>query len=215
MFKAPFHHRKQKEAYGEHEKERVLIVAIDQQKIEAWGVHESLDELERLIDTAGGTAVQRVVQRRATPHVSLYVGAGKIDEIKRLIAEHEVDLVVADDELTPAQVRNMEDALEIAVVDRSQVILDIFAQRAQTKEGRLQVELAQLEYLLPRLTGQGIALSRLGGGIGTRGPGETKLETDRRRIRRRIADLKHEVERVKKQRHLHRVRRRSEERRVG
>lgn len=191
--------------------ERVLIVGLDRDDPREWPADESLDELERLVDTAGGVVVGRVVQRRPQPHPRHYVGTGKLEEIRALIPEFQVDTVVFDDELTPGQARNLERELSVHIVDRTQVILDIFAGRAQTREGRLQVELAQLEYLLPRLVGKGIELSRLGGGIGTRGPGETKLETDRRRIRRRIADLKAEVDKVRKHRALHRRRRKKQQ----
>lgn len=189
------------EALGD---ERVILVAVDRHEPGAWGVDESVDELARLVDTAGGTVVARVIQRREHPDPRLYVGAGKLEEIRGLVAELGATTVAIDDELSPVQARRMERLLDIHVVDRTQVILDIFAGRAQTKEGRLQVELAQLEYLLPRLIGKGLELSRLGGGIGTRGPGETRLEMDRRRIRRRIADLKRQVELVRKHRALHR-----------
>src|SRR5690606_10199116 len=129
-------------------------------------------ELAELIETAGSQVVGKVVQRRRNPDPRTYVGPGKVEEIQRIIEVQGADLVVADDELSPAQIRNLEKALNVRVIDRSQVILDIFAQRAQTNEGKLQVELAQLRYLLPRLTGRGAEMSRLAGGIGTRGPGE-------------------------------------------
>lgn len=199
------------EQNGEDRRERVLMVGIDRGDPREWTADESLDELERLIDTAGGIVVGRIIQRRANPHSRHYVGVGKLEEICSLIFPLDIDTVAVDDELTPSQARNMERELNVRVVDRTQVILDIFAGRAQTKEGRLQVELAQLEYLLPRLTGKGVELSRLGGGIGTRGPGETRLEVDRRRIRRRIADLRTEVDKVRKHRALHRRRRKKEQ----
>lgn len=191
--------------------ERVLIVGIDRGDPREWTADESLDELERLVDTAGGVVVGRVVQKRANPDSRHYVGAGKLEEIRSLIFPLAIDTIAVDDELTPGQARNMERELGVRVIDRTQVILDIFARRAYTKEGRLQVELAQLEYLLPRLTGKGVELSRLGGGIGTRGPGETRLEVDRRRIRRRIADLRAQVDRVRQHRALHRRRRKKQE----
>lgn len=192
---------------GETLGESIVLVAIDRDEPGDWGVEESLEELERLVDTAGGVVIDQIVQKRDKPHPRFYVGPGKIEEIREQVEALEATLVVFDDELSPAQVRSIESALDLRVIDRSQVILDIFAQRAQTKEGRLQVELAQLHYLLPRLTGKGVELSRLGGGIGTRGPGETRLEVDRRRIRQRIADLREQVEAVKKHRDHQRARR--------
>lgn len=199
------------EQHGGGGPERVLIVGIDRGDPREWTADESLDELERLVDTAGGVVVGRVVQKRANPDSRHYVGAGKLEEIRSLIFPLAIDTIAVDDELTPGQARNMERELGVRVIDRTQVILDIFARRAYTKEGRLQVELAQLEYLLPRLTGKGVELSRLGGGIGTRGPGETRLEVDRRRIRRRIADLRAQVDRVRQHRALHRRRRKKQE----
>lgn len=199
------------EQHGGGGPERVLIVGIDRGDPREWSADESLDELERLVDTAGGVVVGRVVQKRANPDSRHYVGAGKLEEIRSLIFPLAIDTIAVDDELTPGQARNMERELGVRVIDRTQVILDIFARRAYTKEGRLQVELAQLEYLLPRLTGKGVELSRLGGGIGTRGPGETRLEVDRRRIRRRIADLRAQVDRVRQHRALHRRRRKKQE----
>src|SRR5690606_6025894 len=138
--------------------------------------------------------VGSVVQNLERPRAATYIGPGKAQEARALAWELDADLVVVDDELTPAQARNLEELLGVPVIDRTQLILDIFAQRARTKEGKLQVELAQLTYQLTRLAGHGAALSRLGGGIGTRGPGETQLETDRRRIRRRIAGIRKELE---------------------
>ena len=140
-------------------------------------------------------------------HPATYMGTGKLSEVKRAIDELDIDLVIANDELSQSQLRNIGDYLNVRIIDRSQLILDIFAMRAKTKDGKLQVELAQLEYLLPRLQGQGTQLSRLGGGIGTRGPGETKLETDRRHIRRRITDIKRRLEQAVKQRDQYRKRR--------
>ncbi|MBE3588369.1 MAG: GTPase HflX, partial [Thermoanaerobacteraceae bacterium] len=169
---------------------------------------ESLAELARLADTAGALVAGTVVQRLRRPDPATLLGRGKVrDEIALACRELGVELVICDRELSPAQVRNLEEELDVRVIDRTQLILDIFARRARTREGKLQVELAQLEYLYPRLTGKGTDLSRLGGGIGTRGPGETKLETDRRRIRRRIADLRRELEEVRRHRTLLRTRR--------
>jgi len=148
--------------------------------------------------------VAQVMQTRPAPDPATYVGKGKVDMLKDDIYEHDADLVIVDGDLTPAQQRNLERRLETKVIDRTALVLDIFARRAKTKEGRLQVELAQMTYLLPRLTGRGVWLSRLGGGIGTRGPGETKLEVDRRRIRKRITDLKREIVDLSRHRALQR-----------
>jgi len=164
-------------------------------------VEDNLTELVQLAEDAGLTVVAKVVQNRPRVVPATYIGLGKIMEIKELLSDDE-HIVIFDDELTPAQQGNLSELLDAPVLDRTQLILDIFARRARTKEGKIQVELAQLKYLLPRLTGHGTALSRLGGGIGTRGPGETKLETDRRRIRKRIADLEDELELVRKVRQL-------------
>ena len=167
-------------------------------------VDESLLEPKALAYTAGADVAATVVQNRSRPDSATYIGRGKLKEINELLNAHGAQLVIFDDELTPAQLRNLEDALGVKVFDRTQLILDIFAQRARTKEAQLQVELAQQQYLLPRLVGKGTALSRLGGGIGTRGPGETKLETDRRRIRQRIAYLRREIDEIRSQRSLQR-----------
>ncbi len=163
-----------------------------------------MEELAQLSDTAGAEVVFEVVQKRNKPHSAYYIGKGKAEEISLLVEEMEADMIIIDDELTPSQARNLEKLLELRVIDRTALILDIFAQRARTSEGKLQVELAQLNYLLPRLTGQYSSLSRLGGGIGTRGPGETKLEVDRRTIRQKISDLNKEIESIKKHRSLQR-----------
>jgi GTPase len=160
-------------------------------------VEESMEELASLAATAGATVAERQIQSRPRADAATLIGSGKVDELKALIHLHEAAVVICDRELTPTQQRNLERALDVKVLDRTQLILDIFARRARTREGQLQVELAQLSYLLPRLTGRGVAMSRLGGGIGTRGPGETKLETDRRRIHQRIQSLQHELERVR------------------
>ena len=168
---------------------------------------ESLDELCELAKTAGVEVVGYAVQNRTAPDSATYMGEGKLEELANAIAELGADVVIFDDELSPVQVRNISDKLDIKVLDRTSLILDIFAMRAATKEGKIQVELAQLRYMLPRLTGMGQALSRLGGGIGTRGPGETKLETDRRHIRRRIEFLSDELLEVQKHRDLLRNRR--------
>ncbi len=170
---------------------------------------ESLLELEALAHAAGAEVLVRVLQERPAPDPALYVGRGKAEELSLQAAAEGLDLLVFDDELSPGQERNLEHKIGCKVLDRTQLILDIFARRARTREGKLQVELAQLNYLLPRLAGKGIMLSRLGGGIGTRGPGETKLEMDRRRIRNRIAQLRRELVRVRTQRQLQRAKRQS------
>jgi GTPase len=164
----------------------------------------SLDELERLAETAGASVLEKYTQQIRSITPATLIGRGKVDEIHRGLKENHADLVIIDEDLTPAQQRNLETAFKIRVIDRSQLILDIFAQRARSSEGKLQVELAQLEYLLPRLTRQWTHLSRLGGGIGTRGPGETQLEVDRRRIRERIGHLKRRLKTVERTRTLQR-----------
>ncbi|WP_077300036.1 GTPase HflX [Virgibacillus pantothenticus] len=189
--------------------EKVIIIAVKQQKQTNVHFESSLAELQSLSNTAGGDVVQIFTQNREKMHPATYLGSGKIEEIIISVQENDVDLVIANDELSPIQLRNLSIALGVRMIDRSQLILDIFAQRARTKEGKLQVELAQLEYLLPRLRGQGTELSRLGGGIGTRGPGETKLETDQRHIRRRIHDIKQRLQTVVKQREQYRKRRKT------
>ena len=161
---------------------------------------QSLDELAGLAQAAGATVVARVLQERARPDASTFLGSGKVAALAQLCAEADVDVVVFDNELTPAQLRQIEAKVDRKIVDRTQLILDIFARRARTREGKWQVELAQLKYLLPRLVGAGVALSRLGGGIGTRGPGETKLETDRRRIRQRISAVSRDIDGVRQRR---------------
>ena len=167
----------------------------------------SLQELEALTKTAGGTVIEVFTQARPRLDSATYIGKGKLAEIVEFIEENEVDIVIFNDELSTSQVRNLTEALSARVIDRTQLILDIFSQRAKSREGKLQVELAQLNYLLPRLAGQGHALSRLGGGIGTRGPGETQLETDRRHIRRRMDEIKQQLETIVKHRALYRERR--------
>ncbi|WP_080874289.1 GTPase HflX [Oceanobacillus timonensis] len=189
--------------------ENVLVIAVNQNEKSERQLQSSLDELISLCKTAGGQVQHVITQNRERIHPATYIGEGKLQEVSRMVDASDIDLVVANNELSAGQVRNLADALDVRVLDRSQLILDIFAMRAQTKEGKLQVELAQLEYLLPRLHGQGANLSRLGGGIGTRGPGETKLETDRRHIERRIYDIKRRLQLVVKQRDQYRKRRRS------
>ena len=188
-------------------KENVLIVAVKKAKVTNHHFETSVDELKSLSHTAGGEVKEVVTQNRIEIHPVTYIGEGKVEEVRLLVENHEIDLVIANDELSPAQLRNLNDHFGVRVIDRSQLILDIFAARAKTKEGKLQVELAQLQYMLPRLHGMGLILSRLGGGIGTRGPGETKLETDQRHIRRRIDDIKRRLKDVVKQRDQYRKRR--------
>ncbi|MDQ6677460.1 MAG: GTPase HflX [Acidobacteriota bacterium] len=168
---------------------------------------DSLAELRELASTAGASVAEVIVQSRASPTAATLIGPGKVEEIKNRAFALNADVIIFDHDLTPTQQRNLEKLLDRKVIDRTQLILDIFASRARTREGRLQVELAQLSYMLPRLSGQGTSLSRLGGGIGTRGPGETKLETDRRRIAKRIKKLEDDLEQVRSGRSLHRTRR--------
>ncbi len=186
--------------------DRVLIVGLRTDTMTADQFRDELAELARLVETAGGDVLQTLKQRRARPHPQTVVGEGKVEEIARTAQTIGASLIVFDRDLSPAQVRNLEEQIGLRVVDRTEVILDIFAQRAQSGAGKLQVELAQLEYRLPRLTGRGQAMSRLGGGIGTRGPGETKLETERRAIQRRISRLQQEVDQL--QAHRARMRQR-------
>jgi GTP-binding protein HflX len=188
------------------EEERVLMVAVADgtpgSSFEE--VKKSLAELSELVKTAGGITVGEVIQNREARHPGTYIGKGKIEEVREEIARTEADAVVTDDELSPAQMKNLEDALGIKVMDRTMLILDIFAKHASTREGSVQVELAQLKYRSTRLIGAGSAMSRLGGGIGTRGPGEKKLETDRRVIRGRIAQLNRELKEMQKNRDVQR-----------
>lgn len=167
----------------------------------------TLDELEALLETAGGECAARLLQNRHTPDSHSFLGEGKAEELRELAQSLSADMVIFDNDLSPSQIRALEEATGVTVIDRSALILDIFAQRAQTREGRLQVELAQYQYILPRLSGMGKSMSRLGGGIGTRGPGETKLETDRRHIRERITRLRQELEEVRRVRAVQRERR--------
>ncbi|NEQ96824.1 MAG: GTPase HflX [Cyanothece sp. SIO2G6] len=176
--------------------DRVLLVGVMTKTLSRDAFEEQLVEVERLIETAGGEVLEVVRQRRSHPHPQTVVGEGKVQDIALAVQTIGANLVVLNQELSPAQSRNLERRLGVRVVDRTEVILDIFAQRAQSRAGKLQVELAQLEYLMPRLTGRGQAMSRLGGGIGTRGPGETKLETERRSIQQRISRLQREVNQI-------------------
>lgn len=184
----------------EQQGQKVLLVMVDLDGSSEDQLAWELAELKELVATAGGTVVHTVSQRRAKQDMALLVGKGKAAEVAELVEEHEADLVIFNQQLSPAQLRNLEEVIPAQILDRNQLILDIFAQRAMSNEGKLQVELAQLQYTLPRLTGKGVAMSRLGGGIGTRGPGETKLETDRRRIRRKIDLLREELKEVARRR---------------
>ena len=189
---------------NKQEPEKAVLIAVDTGEYDC---DISLDELEELAETAGAEVVGRMSQKRDKPDSGTFLGSGRLEELGDFCKNNEVDLVIADSELAPAQLRNIEKATEVRVIDRTTLILDIFAERARSNEGKLQVELAQLRYSLPRLMGQGTKLSRLGGGIGTRGPGETKLESDRRHIRRRIKALEDEFDALEKRRSLARARR--------
>jgi GTP-binding protein HflX len=189
-------------------RERAALVGLVAGRARRLDAERSLDELAGLADAAGADVVVRVLQERPKADPSTFLGSGKIETLSASAAEMGVDVVIFDNELTPAQLRQIEAQVGRKIVDRTQLILDIFARRARTREGKLQVELAQLKYLLPRLVGAGTALSRLGGGIGTRGPGETKLETDRRRIRTRIHVVSEDIDEVRRRRAQLRERRR-------
>lgn len=191
----------------QNDRQNAYLVALQQSFQRDWEVEENLIELKELAQDAGLNVADTFVQKRSYPEPGTFIGKGKALEIGAIVEEG--SLVIFDDELTPAQQGNLSDLMEAPVLDRTQLILDIFAQRAQSNEGKIQVELAQLNYLLPRLMGKGKALSRLGGGIGTRGPGETKLETDRRRIRKRISDLRGELDKIRQTRGLQREGRKS------
>ncbi|MBE6538312.1 MAG: GTPase HflX [Ruminococcaceae bacterium] len=182
-----------------------VLVALQTRGVTAEEVERSLDELERLLDTAGGKVFARVVQAKDTPDIRTVVGSGKVKEIGELCKANDIELVIFDSELSPSQIRNIEDETDVRVIDRSMLILDIFALHAVTGEGKLQVELAQLKYTAPRLIGKGLEMSRLGGGIGTRGPGESKLESDRRHMKRRISALEDELAELDKNRNTMRA----------
>ena len=189
----------------------VILVGLQTEKTTDSEFSDSLAELARLVDTAGGKVLQTIQQKRSRSHPQTVVGGGKVQEIALRVQTLGATLVVFDRSLSPAQIRNLEMQFGVRVVDRTEVILDIFAQRAQSRAGKLQVELAQLEYMLPRLMGRGKAMSRLGGGIGTRGPGETKLETERRTIQKRITNLQREVNRLQAHRSRLRQQRQKQE----
>ncbi|MEO2074811.1 MAG: GTPase HflX [Bacillus sp. (in: firmicutes)] len=188
-------------------KERVILVGCQTNRDDDSRFQYSMEELAALTETAQGEVLVSVVQKRDRVHSATYIGKGKVEELNALVEELEADVVIFNDELSPSQKRNLGADINARIIDRTQLILDIFAQRARSKEGKLQVELAQLQYLLPRLAGQGTALSRLGAGIGTRGPGETKLESDRRHIRRRIDDIKSQLSIIVQHRDRYRERR--------
>lgn len=190
-----------------YSEENVLLVGCKLTDADEERFSYSMQELAELTKTAGGRVVNTIVQNRHSFDRATYIGKGKLDEIIPLIDEEEIDVVIFNDELSSSQVRNLSAKVTARIIDRTQLILDIFSKRAKSREGKLQVELAQLNYLLPRLAGQGHALSRLGGGIGTRGPGETQLETDRRHIRRRMDEIKEQLKAIVKHRALYRERR--------
>ncbi|HTY13498.1 MAG TPA: GTPase HflX [Candidatus Omnitrophota bacterium] len=194
--------------------EKALLVGV-KLKNENIPLDESLSELQQLAKTSGARTIGTITQNREFPDPRYFLGKGKLNEVTRFCVENAPDLVIIDHEVSSTQIRNLEDSLGVKVIDRTELILDIFAQHAHTREGSLQVELAQSEFLLTRLTGHGVSLSRLGGGIGTRGPGETKLEMDRRRIRKKISELKDELASVARNRHLLREKRRSSRMSVG
>jgi len=191
------------------EKERALLIGTSTRQRGEWEVADSLEELSCLAETAGACVQKTILQELKKIDASLLIGKGKAQEVRSYVESNLIDLVIFDDELTPTQQRNLEALFNTKTIDRTGLILDIFAQRAQSREGKLQVELAQLTYTLPRLRGKGTLLSRLGGGIGTRGPGETQLEVDRRKIKERITRLKRELEKTRRVRKLHRLNRKS------
>ena len=195
--------------FDEHMMERAVLVGLNADcfKLHETATEETLEELEALLETAGGECTAKVLQNRHTPDAHSFIGEGKADEVRLLIEATGSTMAIFDNELSAGQIRALEEILGVTVLDRSALILDIFAQRAKTREGRLQVELAQYKYLLPRLSGMGTSLSRQGGGIGTRGPGETKLESDRRHIRERINRLEQELKQVRQVRSVQRERR--------
>jgi GTP-binding protein HflX len=191
--------------------QRVVVVGLMTAEVSHQEFEDGLAEVTRLVDTAGGEVLQVITQRRSRPHPQTVIGSGKVQEIAIAVQTLGASLVAFDQDLSPAQVRNLEERIGVRVIDRTELILDIFAQRARSRAGKLQVELAQLEYLLPRLVGRGEAMSRLGGGIGTRGPGETKLETERRRIQKRVSRLQQEVDQLQSHRSRMRQQRQKKE----
>ena len=179
----------------EETKEKVILVGCQLEEDDL-RFQYSMAELEELTETAQGKVLATLFQKRDRVHPATFIGKGKVEELVLLEEQIEPDIIIFNGELSPSQMRNLSKGIEARIIDRTQLILDIFAQRARSREGKLQVELAQLQYLLPRLIGQGASLSRLGGGIGTRGPGETKLESDRRHIHRRIDDIKKQLQTI-------------------
>ncbi|HHY90539.1 MAG TPA: GTPase HflX [Clostridiales bacterium] len=193
-------------------KQRAILVGLNvEEKDHFMPIEDSMKELQDLAETAGATVVHSIIQNRQRVDPAYYIGKGKAKEIKILCEELDAELVIFNDELSGAQLRNLEELIEAAVIDRTTLILDIFAQRAQSKEGKLQVELAQLQYRLPRLIGLGKSLSRTGGGIGTRGPGEQKLDIDRRHVLNRIRDIQNQIKDIKKNRETQRTKRKKSE----
>ena len=192
---------------NEQKPQRALLISVD---YGAFDAEASMEELYALAESAGAEVVGSMIQKLDKPIGASYVGSGRLEEIAELCKTQEIDLIIADDELTPVQIRTIEDTADVRVIDRTMLILDIFALRANSKEGKLQVETAQLRYMLPRLTGKGIQMSKQGGGIGTRGPGETKLETDRRHIRRRLDALGEKLDEIEKRREQLRQRRKKD-----
>lgn len=187
--------------------EQAILVGVDAKQKSALPLTESMEELAKLTQTAGAKVIGTLTQSRERPDIKHFIGKGKVEELKAMINATNADLVIFDNELSPAQNRNLEDILYCKVIDRTELILDIFAQHARSREGKLQVELAQASFLLTRLYGFGVQMSRQGGGIATRGPGETKLEYDRRNINKRISELKNEIEKIRKERGLRRDKR--------
>jgi len=186
------------------EMEKVITVGLQRQKADTAQVQTSMDELERLVETAGGTVVETHVQKRDRPDPALFIGKGKAEELAQRLLHHKAQALIFDDELKPGQQKNLEELMSAKVIDRTRLILDIFAQRARTREGILQVELAQLKYMLPRMTAKFGTFEQQTGGIGTRGPGERKLEVDQRRIRERIVHLQVQIDKIKQERDLQR-----------
>lgn len=195
------------ENFKNNEPEKAVLVCVD---MGIYDPQSSLDELEELARTAGAQVVARVSQKRESPDKATFIGGGRLEEIKDFCEQNEIDLLIFDSELTPSQQRNIEQETDVRVIDRTTLILDIFALGAKSNEGKLQVELAQLKYSLPRLTGKGSELSRLGGGIGTRGPGETKLESDKRHIRRKISSITAQLQEIERRRNHLRQRRKKD-----
>ncbi len=192
---------------NEQKPQRALLISVD---YGAFDAEASMEELYALAESAGAQVVGSMIQKLEKPVSATYVGTGRLEEIAGMCEGGDIDLIIADDELTPVQIRQIEDATDVRVIDRTMLILDIFALRANSKEGKLQVETAQLRYMLPRLTGKGVQMSRLGGGIGTRGPGESKLETDRRHIRRKLEALEEKLDEIEKRREQLRKRRKKD-----